>query len=36
VWAALILGEVITLDVAVGGAVVIACSALAVRTRLKS
>jgi hypothetical protein len=30
-----LLGEVITIDIAVGGAVVIACAALAVRTRLK-
>lgn len=34
VWAALLLGEVITIEIAVGGAVVIACAALAVRTRL--
>jgi drug/metabolite transporter (DMT)-like permease len=36
VWAGLLLGEVISLDIAVGGAAVIACAALAVRTRLKS
>ena len=29
-----LLGEVITVDVAIGGAAVIACAALAVRTRL--
>ena len=33
-WATVILGEVITLDILLGGVVVIACAALAVRTRL--
>ena len=33
-WATVILGEVITPDILLGGVVVIACAALAVRTRL--
>lgn len=33
-WATIILGEVVTLDIVIGGAVVIACATLAVRTRL--
>jgi drug/metabolite transporter (DMT)-like permease len=33
-WATIILGEHVTLDIVIGGAVVIACATLAVRTRL--
>ncbi len=35
-WAAVILGETITLPVVLGGTVVIACAALAVRSRLRA
>ena len=34
-WAALLLGETITIQIVLGGIVVVACAALAVRTRLK-